>query len=532
MKTKYFLTLAAISSIALSSCEDLDTLPDGSTVTSQQKEEIAENKPERAEAGVTAIFAQFTQYGPNYTAFGGLRHNDIGYPSIMMATDANGQDVVMENNGYNWAAGSLDYSDRTNTSYESQMVWNDLYQIIFNTNNVISSIDPETEDSQSQFFLAQGLAGRGFAYLTLAQLYQFNYKGHESSPCVPLITNENSNEAALNGAERSTVSEVFTLIKQDLDTAIELLSKSDYARKDKRYIDLATAYGLRARMNLVMQNYPEAAADATSAIENSSATPSSLDETGLPAFWDSESENNWMWGIIVAETDDVVSSGIVNWISHNGTFNYGYCWYSGGHQISKSLYNTISDTDVRKSWWSDGEGKNTRLTPAYQQFLVDYGYRPYTSCKFAPYGGYSDANLGADTNANDMPLMRIEEMYYIKAEAEAITTESTATLVNFVKTYRDPEYQFNGGNVQDEILRQKRIEFWGEGLIWYDFMRLNKGIDRRGAGYPNSTMVFNIPAGDNILLWRIPETEIQANPALTEDENNPVAPTPSPVADI
>ena len=71
MKTKYFLTLAAISSIALSSCEDLDTLPDGSTVTSQQKEEIAENKPERAEAGVTAIFAQFTQYGPNYTALGG-----------------------------------------------------------------------------------------------------------------------------------------------------------------------------------------------------------------------------------------------------------------------------------------------------------------------------------------------------------------------------------------------------------------------------------------------------------------------------
>lgn len=55
--------------------------------------------------------------------------------------------------------------------------------------------------------------------------------------------------------------------------------------------------------------------------------------------------------------------------------------------------------------------------------------------------------------------MRIEEMYYIKAEAEAITTRSTATLVNFVKTYRDPEYQFNSGNVQDEILRQKELSF-------------------------------------------------------------------------
>lgn len=91
------MTIAAISSMALVGCEDLDTLPHGTTVSSDQKEDIAENKPERAEAGVTAIFAQFTQYGPNYTAFGSvLRHNDIGYPTIMMATDANGQDVVME----------------------------------------------------------------------------------------------------------------------------------------------------------------------------------------------------------------------------------------------------------------------------------------------------------------------------------------------------------------------------------------------------------------------------------------------------
>ena len=116
MNSKHIFALAAVSSIVFTACEDLDTLPQGSTVTTEQKEEIAENLPERAEAGVTAIFAQFTQYAPNYTTFGGLRHNDIGYPTIMMATDANGMDVVMENNGYNWAGSSLDYSDRSNTS--------------------------------------------------------------------------------------------------------------------------------------------------------------------------------------------------------------------------------------------------------------------------------------------------------------------------------------------------------------------------------------------------------------------------------
>lgn len=55
MKTKYLFTLALASSLAFAGCEDLDTMPSGGTVTSGQKEEVAESLPERAEAGVTAI---------------------------------------------------------------------------------------------------------------------------------------------------------------------------------------------------------------------------------------------------------------------------------------------------------------------------------------------------------------------------------------------------------------------------------------------------------------------------------------------
>lgn len=63
-------------------------------------------------------------------------------------------------------------------------------------------------------------------------------------------------------------------------------------------------------------------------------------------------------------------------------------------------------------------------------------------------------------------------------------------------------------------------------------MRLNKDVDRRGGLFPDATMIFNIPAGSNVLLWRIPESEIQANPSLAEGDNNPAAPLPDPVADI
>ena len=45
-------------------------------------------------------------------------------------------------------------------------------------------------------------------------------------------------------------------------------------------------------------------------------------------------------------------------------------------------------------------------------------------------------------------------------------------------------------------------------------------------------MIFNIPAKDAVLLWRLPEKEILANPKLTNADNNPGAPTPLPVPDF
>jgi len=532
MKIKYLI--ASITSLGLLTvgCNDLDTFPEGSTVTSEQKEEVYTLDPSKAEAGVNAIFAQFNQYMPNQTALGASRHNDFGYPSIMLFTDANGYDVVSEDNGYNWMGNNLDFSDRSNTSREAQILWNDLYAIIYTANNVIAPIDPETDDPQNQFFLAQGLAARAFSYFNLAQLYQFNYVGNESKPCVPLITNENSNQAALDGAPRATVGEVYELIVNDINAAVDLLESAEEAgiiRKDKRYISLAVAYGLRARINMTMQKWTDAAADASAAIAVSEATPASIEDVSGPYFSD-VSEGNWMWGIIIAETDDVVSSGIVNWISHMGSLNYGYANFSGGKQINKKLFDSMPASDVRKGWWLDASGNSPYINAEQKAFLDQY-YPSYTQVKFAPYKN----EVGTSTNANDIPLMRIEEMYLIKAEAEAMSGGSgLSTLVNFIKQYRDPSYSFSASSpesVQEEVFRHRRIELWGEGLNWFDIMRLNKPVDRRGAGYPNATMVFNIPAGDPILLWRIPEAEIQANPALSDADNNPAAPTPNPVSE-
>ena len=533
MNVKYFMSSFVAAALALTSCTDLDTAPQGNTITSGQKSDVISSKPERGEAGVRAVFSGMNVYLPNYTALGKVtRHNDFGYGTVLMATDANSEDQSSANNGYNWAGNSLDYADRIYTSYESQMVWNDHYQIIYAANNVCAAYaagDPT--DDQGKFFYAQGLAARAYMYLNLAQLYQFTYKGNENKPCVPIITDANSNEAAANGAPRATVEEVYAQIKKDIDHAIELLTSTSYEASDadaKRYISKATAYGIRARMNLVMQNWAEAASDAQNAIDEAKKKgiePASIADVSLPYF-NKRSCKDFMWCIYIEETDDVVSSGIVNWISHCGTFNYGYCQDSGGHQINKKLYNEIPETDVRKGWWSGADGTNSHLDAKYNAYLAQYKFPAYTSCKFNSY----DGTLGCGTNANDIPLMRVEEMYLIKAEAMAKAgQDGKSFLENFVKTYRDPSYTCTG-DVQEAVYFQKRIELWGEGLIWYDVMRLNKGIDRRGGGF-DATVVYNIPAGDPILLWRLPQTEINANVAISDADNNEATPAPKPVAD-
>ncbi|MCU4176684.1 RagB/SusD family nutrient uptake outer membrane protein [Carboxylicivirga sp. N1Y90] len=534
MKKKLLYMLVAPALLFFSGCEDnLDTIPEGDVITTDQKLEIYGLDPSKASAGVTGIYAQFSQYAPNEDALNRVNHHDIGFPSLMMFSDANGNDMVQEDNGYNWTTSSLEYSDRVYTSRESQIIWNNQYKIIANCNNVIAAIDPATEDPTSKYFLSQGLATRAFSYWILAQLYQFNYEGNQSKPCVPIVTDKNATSVAFEGAGRSTVEEVYELIMTDINSAVDLLTDAEaegVVRDDKRYVSLAVAYGLRARVNLTMHKYAEAAADATSAIDKSDASPASIDDVSKPAFWTVE-ESNWMWGIMIAETDRVVTSQIVNWISHMGSFNYGYANFNGGRQISKKLYALIGNSDVRKGWWLDENKLSDNLTKEFAETMEDYGYAAYTQVKFAPYSNV----LKTKTNSNDLPLMRIEEMYLIKAEAEAMSGgDGKTTLETFIKTYRDPDYVCSATGseaVQEEVFNQRRIELWGEGLNWFDIMRLNKGVDRRGAGYPNATMVFNIPAGDDVLLWRLPEAEIQANPALSESDNNPSAPDPLPVPD-
>ncbi len=529
---KYKFVASAFAALALVSCNDLDTAPMGSTVTSEQKIDAVAANPDRVKASIAAIPAGFYDFG-KLTGEG--NHNDFFYPTTMMLTDSRGMDMVSDNIGYNWFASSLLHTDLNYKNFAPYSIWSTAYKQISATNVVVQAIGTyEPTDDESKYYLAQALAVRAFDYFTLAQYFQHTYVGNESKPGVLLITEENYEAVPNEGCKRSTLAETYELIMNDINTAIELLSSTSLTREDKRYVDLAVAYGIRARVNLVMNNWAAAAADAQAAIDNTAATPYTMSDVDHPGFSDTE-DASWMWGIVVAETDRPVTSGICNFPSHMGSLNYGYASVGAWRRINKALYTQIPATDVRKGWWLDENKQSPNIDDAQAAYVAEKKIPAYTQMKF---GCYKDV-LGTSTNANEIPLMRVEEMYLILAEAQAMAGDpatGAATLENFVKTYRDPQYtcaakegqELTAQAVQDKVWFQRRIELWGEGFSYGDLLRLNKDLDRRGGGFEPDAIFF-VPAGSDGMILPIPQSEIEANVLLEESDNNPTASYPEPV---
>lgn len=541
--TKY-LSLALIASTVVS-CSDLDTEYWGSNVTTDQKENTLAQNPDMASAAVNAVSSQFGSYfGQVY----GGQHWEYGYPSIMSGLDSQTDSYLAKIPYTSSHVYWFSFYQRTPNGVSTNYTWYHMYKQISLCNALAVTIPADTDNEELKFYRAQALTVRAFDYWVLAQLYQFNYALNPQALCVPIITDENEKDAAENGAPRATCEEVYDQILKDINEAIALFEGSSTTRervmsvKPKRMANLAVAYGLRARAYLTMHKYQEAANDAAKAIAIHGGAPYSIAEVSVPGVDNSEA-SSWMWGIYVADSDRPVTTGICNWPSQIGTFTDGYANFGGWRWINKKLYESIPTTDVRKGWFLDENYTSPNLSKAQQEYLTQYidvdgnnlygamsqYIMPYTQVKFGEYG-----DMGGYCGAYEVPLMRVEEMYFIQAEGTAMAgnpAEGAAQLVNFVKTYRDPAYSFAGASaedVQNEIVRQRSIELWGEGLAWFDVMRLNRGIDRTG-GAAMDDWNYKLDPGFPGFIYCIPQNEITANRAISESDNNPSASAPQAI---
>lgn len=521
MKFNKISILAVAGALMLTACDDVNKMePAGSNISASQLTDTYGAIPGRVDATFSGMF---TMMGEPYGVFGSGRGraDDFGFIMAALSQDAEGADYIYPNSGYNWFSVCGEYTSRSPNYANPYIRYAICYNQIKIANDIISSLSA-LEDAANQNKVAQARAARAFGYLNLVPYFQFNYQGHQNDPCVPIVTPETVDPAT---NPRATVQEVYDLIMSDLDAAISVLTSD---RSDKTRINSNVAYGLRARANLYMGKWAEAAADAAKAAEG--YTPATIEEVSTPTFVDIN-EHNWIWGFYMS--DDMGSDNYAtcsSWLSSFSANSYtaGAACYA---MINNLLFNKISDTDVRKGWWVDENLHSPLLSTIswgdvtgdeISTLAIDdvkTAFPPYTNVKFGMKKG-----IGSVMNANDFPYMRVEEMILIQAEGLAKSgneAQGRQILEDFVKTYRDPSYSSTAGGrtLADEIWYQRRIELWGEGFFVSDANRLHKPIVRF---HDNSTNMpdafrFNIDPDDPWLLMRFSDSETNANTAIVNN---------------
>jgi hypothetical protein len=494
----------------------MDLQPEGATKTDALKQDAYNKIPANAAAEINAIYAQMIAL----YAGGTSNHNDFGVASCMMLLESEGQDWIGPNTGYNWF-GYADFYARNYNAAVNLLMWNTYYKTIAACNMVCASTDPETTNPDLMANLGQARAVRAYCYSILAQLYQFTYNAENASkPCVPIVHESlTAEQQAAN--PRASLQEVYDFIMADLNYAIPALK--GWARADKGAADQAVAYGLRARVNMLLGNYADAAEDAAMALQVSGAQPYTLADVSKPTFCHAE-HNSVIWANMIVESNDVVQTGIINWPSHmSSLYTDGYTGVGTYREISSDLYSKISPTDVRKGWWLNENLESPLLDhPAYAGWKGN-GV-PYANVKF----GVPDDDMNNLVADADWTLMRYEEMLLIQAEGLARSNQEAAAkalLEGWVKANRDANYTCRASDeagLVEEIWMQRRIELWGEGFAWFDLNRLEKPIIRTTSSNWPEAWIVDVDAHHDCRIWTLPDREIQNNDGIDESDNNPV----------
>lgn len=476
------LFAVALAALLTTSCID-ETEPMSSTVTAGQ----VGQSPAGLEGLVTSMNAQMTVYN---TTGNGL-HCDFGYPGMMIAFDMMGNDMATADPYYTWHSYWEENQDMNYEYVASRWFWTWYYAQIFNANSILAATKEGSHAGIARTY-------RAMCYLDMARLYEFkenNYTEADESIkglTVPIVT-DTTTMAQIANNPRATAEDTYKFIESDLLQAEALLD--GFKRGAKNTPDQTVVWGLLARMYLEKgsrfddtESFKKAAAYARKAINSGAYAPLTEAEwfDQQTGFNSSTANNAWMWSVNITKEDDVVQTGIINftsWMSPENTFGYANASGKASPQkcIDKKFYESIPDTDWRKKSWMAPDYSNGDLCIAGVEYAKEV-INVYGSIKFRPgQGEMNDYKVAA---AVDVPLMRIEEMYLIEAEATGLAGGDGKTLLeNFVKTYRDPAYVYDSSvDLSTNVLKQKRIEFWGEGITVFDIKRLGMSINRGYSG--------------------------------------------------
>jgi len=372
--------------------------------------------------------------------------------------------------------------------------WDDAYSAINQANLFLDGMAAGGNDVAGAT-LAKQYAGeakfvRAVAYYTLLQLYAQPYtNGNGSQPGLPLrLTGIKG--SGFNNLARSSVGDVYKQILSDLNDAESALP-SDYGDDalNTTHAHVNTAIAFKTRVYLSMADYANVITEANKIV---SASAPFKAPSGVANALQSDIKAVFS---TYTTTESILSMPFTGANEAPGTQNQLAYYYlspalGGNGEFSLNPAGIVADaswtaTDARRSFINNDGAK---------QWLTKWpGGNPYIDW---------------------VPVMRYSEVLLNLAEARTRSTNSVdaqaVALLNAVRHRADPSTTFTAANFPassdliSAILKERNIEFLGEGLRSPDIMRL-------GMTFPGKGSVGAVAPTDPGYIFPAPSTEIQYN---------------------
>lgn len=490
---KYFLLLGAGAMLATSSCrrELLTPIPQTSI-----SDASSFSTPSRILGQLLSLYGAFKSgsfYGGRYVIDGDIRGEDFLNQTSNLIT---GSDV--------WAL------NPTNSATAVTGLWSQAYYTI-NVCNVFldgmaSGGSSVVGTALAANYIAEAKLIRAISYYSLLQYYARPYAdGSGTKPGLPLRLTGIKAPGSSNLA-RSTVADVYTQVLQDLNDAetglpltYGIASSSNTTRGNRN-----TAIAFKTRVYLTMQQYTSVITEGNKIV---SATAPFTATTGVP---NALQPNIATVFTNYTTTESIFSLPMTTTIGDNpGTQNQLAFYYSptaanggvGNGEFALNDAGIIADlswtaTDKRRTSFVVQSGSGTGL----RYWLTKYKTgSPYTD--YVPVIRYSEVLLNLaearTRSTNTVDPQAVALLNAVRNRADAATTFTVASFANSTALI-------------NAILKERRIEFLGEGLRNNDLMRLLQTIPAKG------TAQLKNPS-DVGYIWPISATELALNTLMTDN---------------
>lgn len=350
----------------------------------------------------------------------------------------------------------------TNTNIES--VWNTAYGQVYYANSIINGAQHSTalSDADKNRIKGEALVIRTLIYFYLQQL--FGDIPYTTSPDYEYNRNISKTDAA----------SVLEQLEADLTEAAGLL-QDEYRDSERIYPNRKAAQLLLARIYLLRDEWSLAEKTADTIL----LSPLYQFQTDINEVFH-KSGTHIIWQLKPENSGDATKEESFYYFTDSAPYSYA---------LTQDLINIFSDYDLRKQGWIAEVTNNG-----------DSWYRPY---KYKNLSG---------TNYNEYSIVfRLEEVYFIKAEALARQNLFDEALPYLNATRERAGLtaltSLSGEEFINELLAEKRREFFCEsGCRFLDLKRLGR-LDELSTVKPNWE--------DYKQVWPLPQNEMLLNHNLS-----------------